>query len=587
MHITCLINENFLSSFLPRDNLCVFTFIPQGGQEDMEVESDDGQQEVYNLQTSSFPDPEVEAPDMIPPYYPYLFNSYAPNYAWNYDLNYSEDPDFYEDQDLSNQGDEEEEELDDRVWYRYPAQASYDEESKTLIFDNFPYSETALEFRSQGSIRLFRIRPSQSVTGKILHLIAMSKVFKDDYPVPVQELSLHDCIAHLIESTVIKDLDQWKLPKKGQVEGALSEKLKESLVRATTDSSTSVSSLLNTVDNSLFFDSTENFSKSVFHTLQADRLKPASSEIDGPFRKNLPHVAQQEANQEKFLRKLLVTHVKGTALLDLSKGSLDPGVLDQFETLDDLKVHCISVGRALTAATALTDTLNVSLAKEWAGVKSKIRERITQGVQPEELRSSMRESDLWVDGVWSDPQKKEFLNKARSFDALKTFRLDSNSSHKRKDAFPQGGQAKNTRKFSGGYNNRGGRGGASYPSSQYSKRGRFSAQTSSGQPMPPPQWNQVGNFNPGSAYAAPQSANSHAQMPVPMMQNSWGTPAQNFQPVLHYGNGPFSGSLPVQGMVRGNSGGRGKSNNFRPPRRGNQTYRGRGKNQQGSNSQQF
>ena len=134
----------------------------------------------------------------------YPFN---PN-AYNYFPYYPEHSDSLFDQDPSEQESEEEEENEnpsDRVWYRYPSQATFDEDSRTLFFDEFPFSEKTLEFRSQGSIRLFRVRPSQRCSGKVLHLIGKSRVFKEDYVAPVQELSLHDSIAHLVESPVMKD----------------------------------------------------------------------------------------------------------------------------------------------------------------------------------------------------------------------------------------------------------------------------------------------------------------------------------------------------------------------------------------------
>ena len=235
-----------------------------------------------------------------------------------------------------------------------------------------------------------------------------------------------------------KEEGDWKLPRKGLVEGVLSQQLKDSLTRATKDPSTSVSNILNSLDNNLIFDSSDVFLKTVFNTLQADKLSPSSSEIGVPFKEKLTHITQQEVNQEKFLRKILVTHVKGSSLLDLSKQCLEPEVLDQFQTLDQLKLHCMSVGHTLAASSALTNVTNISFAKEWAGVKLKIRERITEDVQPEELRTFMCDSDPWVEGVWSSPQRQDILEKARSFDAMKSLRMNSNAPNKRKIIFQEG-----------------------------------------------------------------------------------------------------------------------------------------------------
>ena len=167
--------------------------------------------------------------------------------------------------------------------------------------------------------------------------------------------------------------------------------------------------------------------------LQAEKLKNSSSSIGGPFKDRLAPIIQEEANQEKFLRKMLAAHVKGIALQDLVSENLNPQVLDGFESLDQLKVHCTSIGLALTASRQLTDTVNLSLAKEWAAAKSKIRCKLTQGVQPEELRTQMREADLWTEGLWSDSQKEEFIEKARSLDATRSFKVAPNPSFKRKE----------------------------------------------------------------------------------------------------------------------------------------------------------
>ena len=73
-------------------------------------------------------------------------------------------------------------------------------------------------------------------------------------------------------------------------------------------------------------------------SLQAEKFKSSSSSIEGPFKDKLAAILQEEANQEKFLRKMLVAHIKGVSLMDLASENLDPQVLDSFETLDQLKV---------------------------------------------------------------------------------------------------------------------------------------------------------------------------------------------------------------------------------------------------------
>ena len=365
---------------------------------------------------------------------PYTFNPYLPQYGYIYPSIPGANISNPISEELgSDDVEEENDSSEQRVWYRIPDEGKFEEETRTLLFKGFPFSERALEFKTHGSIKLFRVRPSQRCTEKILNLIGSSRIFKVDYNQTIRELSLHESVSHLIESPIVKEGEsRWRIPKKGFVQASISQQLKDSLTKGSTDPKFSVSNLLKITDNNLTFEGADEYSKAVFGSLQAEKFSTSSSDIGGIFKDKLPQPKEQEASQEKFLRKMLMTMLKGSTLVDLAKDCLDPKTLDKFQSLDELKVHCMNVGQTLAASRSLTDSLNISLTKEWSGMKTKMREKITEVVQPEELRTAMQEADLWVEGIWSPLQKSEFLEKARSLDALRSFRITPNPAIKRK-----------------------------------------------------------------------------------------------------------------------------------------------------------
>ena len=370
--------------------------------------------------------------------------------------------------EVSSGEEDDDEEDEEGAWYRFPQQATFSEDTKTMVLNDVPFSDRILEFQMKGSIRLFRAKVCNQ---KTLNLITQSKIFQENPPIPVQELSAYDYIAPLVESARVKEQEGWKLIKKGHVEGVLSQKLKDTLTKSAKEKP-SISNILNTTDNSLTFSSQDPCSRSMFSSLQAEKLKQSSSELEGPFKGKLPSISQEDTVQEKFYRKMLATHVKGSALLDLSMENLDPKTLEGFKTLDELMLHCTSVYRNLAASREFFDVMNVSMTKEWATFRSKIRNTVTEGVQPEELKSSMRDAELWTDDLWSAEQKQNFVGQARAFAATKTFDVTSNSSRKRKQP-TQGDSNKNwsnekhsKTNYNYGKINRGGRG------SYRSQRGR-------------------------------------------------------------------------------------------------------------------
>ena len=135
---------------------------------------------------------------------------------------------------------ESEDEDEEGSWYKIPSHAVFDEATKVLVLDDVPFTDRILEFMSKGSVKLFRAKVCNK---KTLRLIAQSKVYKEFVPTQAQDLSIQESIAHLVESPGVKAEGIWKLPKKGEIVGVFSEKLKESLTVATSKSNLSVSSL--------------------------------------------------------------------------------------------------------------------------------------------------------------------------------------------------------------------------------------------------------------------------------------------------------------------------------------------------------
>ena len=326
----------------------------------------------------------------------------------------------------SNLSEDEEEDEPQVIWYRCPPNSSFEEESNCLVLkdsdgkDSAIYPESVLEFKMVGSIRLFRVKRFISSVGTLL---SSAKVFSQGPPVAPHTLSTQEALAHLVETPLIKALDVWAIPKKGSVQGSLSKTLIDSLNSPVSDAKLSVSNIAVPLDNQFVLSSADQESSRILSSIQADKLKPDASDIEGPLAGKLPKVNQDLAVRDKFLRKLLGTHVKGFSILDLAIEALDSNTLENIETVDDAKLHCLAVQQGLKAARQLLDVQNVSLSKEWTSVRRQIRSETTNGVHPEELRSSMREADLWTENLWSEDQKIEFRDSSRKFASLGTFKF--------------------------------------------------------------------------------------------------------------------------------------------------------------------
>lgn len=331
---------------------------------------------------------------------------------------------------------ESEEEIDYELWYRFPPQASLDEITKTLVFESTPFTENFLEFKKVGSLNLFKVKKfNQNVD----NLVSKSKVYKEQIPTITQDLSAHEALAHLIESPLVKAEGTWSSQGKGLVEGILSDKLKESLSLVASNTKYSISNTLNNVDNSLSLSSQDECSQNILSTLQADKLSTSSSLLSGPFKDKLSAIPADDCIQDKFLRKILTSHLKGTTILDLVLQFLEPQHLNTFKDLDELKMNCAALRQALNTSRQFIDITNLSLAKSWAAFRTNLRSQVSACVMPEELRSVMQESSLWTNDLWSDEQKEKFIHMARQCEASKTFKCFPHNRFKRKkthNSFP-------------------------------------------------------------------------------------------------------------------------------------------------------